>query len=157
MFLSENALLKTTVGSCIALCIWDRTLKIGCMAHIMLPKPTNRKVTLKTNYPAKYANLAVLNMFEELSARGCNRKDLKAYMIGGASLFPNSVNTKRVAIILSLTVVVHKLMRTTFTRIFLTGSRLLRTWKMQEYVILHIGIAKSMTVQVCPLVLIYKE
>ena len=94
MFLSDNAVLKTTVGSCIALCIWDRTLKIGSMAHIMLPEPTNRKATLKTNYPAKYANLAVLNMFEELSGKGSKRKDLKAYLIGGASLFPRSVKRK---------------------------------------------------------------
>lgn len=57
------------VLSCIALCIWDRTLKIGSMAHIMLPEPTNRKAKLKTNYPAKYANLAVKKYLKKLKIK----------------------------------------------------------------------------------------
>ena len=38
----EKNVLKTFVGSCIALCIYDIEKKIGGMAHIMLPKNTSK-------------------------------------------------------------------------------------------------------------------
>ena len=34
--------LKTVVGSCIALCIWDKVKKMGGMVHIMMPRSKNK-------------------------------------------------------------------------------------------------------------------
>ena len=33
----EDMLIMTTLGSCIAACLWDRTAKVGGMNHFMLP------------------------------------------------------------------------------------------------------------------------
>src|SRR5580765_3995395 len=34
----EDILIMTTLGSCIAACLWDREAKIGGMNHFMLPE-----------------------------------------------------------------------------------------------------------------------
>jgi len=34
----EDLLIMTTLGSCIAACLWDRQAKIGGMNHFMLPE-----------------------------------------------------------------------------------------------------------------------
>jgi chemotaxis protein CheD len=33
----EDMLIMTTLGSCIAACLWDRERKVGGMNHFMLP------------------------------------------------------------------------------------------------------------------------
>ena len=35
---AEDILIMTTLGSCIAACLWDREAKIGGMNHFMLPE-----------------------------------------------------------------------------------------------------------------------
>ena len=35
---TEDLLVMTTLGSCIAACLWDRTAKVGGMNHFMLPE-----------------------------------------------------------------------------------------------------------------------
>ena len=34
---NEDVLIMTTLGSCIAVCLWDRQAKVGGMNHFMLP------------------------------------------------------------------------------------------------------------------------
>lgn len=77
-------ILKTVVGSCIALCIWDKEEKIGGMVHIMMPRVNNSK----TSFPrGKYADTAVHALYKEMISRNCEQKHLIASVIGGASLF----------------------------------------------------------------------
>ncbi|MBN2414476.1 chemotaxis protein CheD [bacterium] len=82
--LESPGTLKTVVGSCIALCIWDRYKKIGGMVHIMMPKKTGHT---DSDGEGKYADTAVQALFARMSEMGCNREDLIASLIGGASLF----------------------------------------------------------------------
>jgi chemotaxis protein CheD len=40
---AENpTVLRTILGSCIGICIYDRMKKVGGLAHILLPKDTTR-------------------------------------------------------------------------------------------------------------------
>jgi len=88
---TQGELLKTIVGSCIALCIWDSKNKLGGMAHIMMPKRNgtpNAKI-------GKYADTAVKALVEMMLKNSSEKDKMKAYIIGGATMFPtqNSNNT----------------------------------------------------------------
>jgi len=70
------------LGSCIGLTLYDDSLKVGAMVHIMLPESAGRK-----DRPGKYADTAVPLLIKELNAMGCKNKSLVAKMAGGASMF----------------------------------------------------------------------
>jgi chemotaxis protein CheD len=76
-------IIKTVVGSCIALCLWDQESKIGGMAHIMLP---NRNGDLSAP-EGKYADTAVHALINKMQGEGALLKNMIATCIGGATMF----------------------------------------------------------------------
>jgi chemotaxis protein CheD len=70
------------LGSCIGLTLYDDTLKVGAMVHIMLPDSAGRK-----DRPGKYADTAVPLLIKELKALGSKDRSIIAKMAGGASMF----------------------------------------------------------------------
>jgi chemotaxis protein CheD len=70
------------LGSCISLVFFDRDLKIGSMAHIMLPESSGR-----TDRPGKYADLAIPLLIGEMQAGGSGKAAITARMAGGATMF----------------------------------------------------------------------
>ena len=82
----EHNILRTFVGSCVALCIYDETKKIGGMAHIMLPKNVSGKSVMGILKEGKFADEAIDIMIEKLNEISPNLK-LKAKMAGGATIF----------------------------------------------------------------------
>lgn len=82
------AVLSTSsIGSCIALCLYSHVDKAGALAHIMLPeKPALDQQYSETDY--KYANVAMAVMVAELEKQGIPRNRLMAKMVGGANMFP---------------------------------------------------------------------
>ena len=78
-------MLVTTVGSCVALCIYDRRKKMGGMAHIVLPVSERFK---NNGSPYKYADTAVPALRSALVSRGSSSMDLEAKIAGGANMFP---------------------------------------------------------------------
>lgn len=90
----KNDTLKTFVGSCIAICIYDENHEIGGMAHIMLPKNITKKSTEGTKLEGKFADEAINFIIEKLTELHPYLK-LKAKMAGGAKIFSheNDKNT----------------------------------------------------------------
>ncbi len=80
---TPEILLTAGLGSCIGICIHDPLLKVGGMAHIMLPTAS---ISLGGN-PAKYADTALELLLKEISGMGANKARLKAKMAGGAQMF----------------------------------------------------------------------
>jgi chemotaxis protein CheD len=70
------------LGSCIGLTLYDDSLKIGAMVHIMLPDSSGR-----TDRPGKYADTAIALILGELVKQGCRKGSLVAKMAGGACMF----------------------------------------------------------------------
>lgn len=70
------------LGSCIGLTLYDDSLKLGAMVHIMLPDSAGRK-----DRPGKYADTAIPLLLKELSDKGSRNKSLIAKMAGGACMF----------------------------------------------------------------------
>lgn len=76
--------LRSILGSCIGVVLYDRLGQLGCLAHILLPDSRG-----STEHPGRYADTAVPAMVDELCRlRGPGVKSsLQAKIAGGAKMF----------------------------------------------------------------------
>ncbi len=77
---SRGATVRTVVGSCVAVCLWDKVLRHGGMNHFLYP--VIRDIDKATDQYGNVATAALVKMMEET---GCRRVDLLAQILGGAS------------------------------------------------------------------------
>jgi chemotaxis protein CheD len=77
----EDLLVMTTLGSCIAACLWDRNARVGGMNHFMLPDGGNG--TLDSG---RYGSYAMELLINELMKRGATRSTLEAKVFGGGQV-----------------------------------------------------------------------
>jgi chemotaxis protein CheD len=78
---SSPQVLRTILGSCVGICIYDRQKKIGGLAHVLLPELTG------DGNPEKYANTAVPMLIDLLFKQGCRREFMSAKIAGGGAMF----------------------------------------------------------------------
>jgi len=74
----EEMLIVTTLGSCIAACLWDRERRIGGMNHFMLPQGSSDS--------GRYGSYAMELLINELLKRGASRSTLEAKVFGGGAV-----------------------------------------------------------------------
>jgi chemotaxis protein CheD len=75
------------LGSCVALFIHDRDLRVGGMAHVLLPEPD---AASPLTAPGRFAPTAVAALIDQLQQRGARRSGLVAKIAGGAHMFGTS-------------------------------------------------------------------
>jgi chemotaxis protein CheD len=80
---APTRLISYSLGSCVALVLFDRRARLGGLAHVMLPNSNSSSPTT----PAKFANHAVETLLEAMEQRGGSRRRITAKLVGGASLF----------------------------------------------------------------------
>jgi chemotaxis protein CheD len=83
----EDILIMTTLGSCIAACLWDRQARVGGMNHFMLPEGTSGL--------GRYGSYAMELLINELLKLGAQRPNLEAKVFGGAQVI-SGMNTLNV-------------------------------------------------------------
>ncbi len=81
--------LVTSVGSCVAICLYDSKNKCGGLAHIMLP---NSAIAPQELLPSKFANTAVPALAKLIKKISVYPSLLSAKIAGGANMFPNLKN-----------------------------------------------------------------
>lgn len=75
--------LRTLLGSCLGLALYDRRLKVGGLAHIMLPASAGR-----TELPGKFVDTAVPELVRQIQRRAAGELlKLQAKIAGGANMF----------------------------------------------------------------------
>jgi chemotaxis protein CheD len=74
----EDMLIVTTLGSCIAACLWDRERRIGGMNHFMLPEGQGDS--------GRYGSYAMELLINQLMKRGASRSTLEAKVFGGGAV-----------------------------------------------------------------------
>ncbi|NLJ33621.1 MAG: chemotaxis protein CheD [Firmicutes bacterium] len=79
-------LITIGLGSCVGVTLYDPIMKIGGMAHIMLPYQQKNSAGGK---PGKYADSAVPYLLQELLHLGAVEKRIEAKLAGGAQMFPS--------------------------------------------------------------------
>lgn len=79
----EEILVMTTLGSCIAACLWDRKAQVGGLNHFMLPDGT---ADAALSGAGRYGSFAMEVLINELLKRGATRATLEAKVFGGGQV-----------------------------------------------------------------------
>lgn len=85
---SSPDILRTILGSCVGICLYDPVKKIGGLSHIMLPE-----LKSPSSSPKKYADTAIPLLISELEKNGAAKNRLISKIIGGATMFKLSENS----------------------------------------------------------------
>jgi chemotaxis protein CheD len=90
--------LRTLLGSCIGLVLYDLKSQVGGMAHIVLPSSNGQGAL-----PGKYADTAVPELLRQIEALNGRVKHLAAKLAGGANMFattgPSSIGDQNVTMV----------------------------------------------------------
>ncbi|MFT3821824.1 MAG: chemoreceptor glutamine deamidase CheD [Rubrivivax sp.] len=76
----EDIAIMTTLGSCIAACLWDRERRVGGMNHFMLPDSGGAADG------GRYGSYAMDLLIGELVKRGATRATMEAKVFGGGAV-----------------------------------------------------------------------
>ena len=79
---------RTVLGSCVGVAIFDRVAKIGGLAHVILPSSK-----MGHGDRGKFADTAVDWLVDDAIQAGCDSKRLTAKITGGASMFGDNVDS----------------------------------------------------------------
>lgn len=85
---SQSDILRTILGSCVGICLYDSETKTGGLAHIMLPVRKS-----ETSSAKKYADTALPVLLDEMEKIGSDISRLSAKVVGGATMFNLSENS----------------------------------------------------------------
>ncbi len=93
---AKPAVISGVLGSCVAVCIYDRKRKVGGMNHYKYP------VTTDPNHAtALYGNVATLTLLKMMINDGSRNRHLEAQIIGGAynpEISPENIGAENVRI-----------------------------------------------------------
>jgi chemotaxis protein CheD len=84
----EDLLVMTTLGSCIAACLWDREKRVGGMNHFLLPEAGGGTDS------GRYGSFAMDLLIGEMVKRGATRSTMEAKVFGGGAVISgmNTIN-----------------------------------------------------------------
>ncbi|MBU1168774.1 MAG: chemotaxis protein CheD [Proteobacteria bacterium] len=92
----EPVVITTFLGSCVAVCLFDRKNKVGGMNHILVPGKASFQ---EFNAPARFSINAMELLINAMMKLGGEKQKLNAKVFGGANVIPglphvNSVGSK---------------------------------------------------------------
>jgi chemotaxis protein CheD len=82
----EDVLITYALGSCIAVVLYDPTLRAGGMIHFMLPNSSIAPDKAAAR-PAMFADTGVPLLFEAMYKLGCKKPQLVVKVAGGGKLY----------------------------------------------------------------------
>jgi chemotaxis protein CheD len=90
LFASDTPTLVTTIlGSCVAVCLFDLTAKIGGVNHFLLPLASGRERT------PRFGDVAIPSLIDQLLGLGAVRANLQAKVFGGACVVASFSGNRR--------------------------------------------------------------
>lgn len=81
---TEPSEITTVLGSCVAICIWDRVKRVGGMCHYYLPE--SQAGESKRDEENSYGAFAIKNLLRKFKQNGSQRGDLEAKVLGGSDV-----------------------------------------------------------------------
>ena len=86
-----DVLATYALGSCVGICLYDKTRNIGGLAHIMLPE--SKETTKSTDNPRRYADTGIAELIRLMQQRGAVTSAITAKIAGGAQMFQTNLET----------------------------------------------------------------
>jgi chemotaxis protein CheD len=78
----EPAVVSTILGSCVAVTVFNRRLKVGGICHALLPE--NR--SLRDDDYGRYVDGAIAHVLKRLEAMGIQKNEMQIKLFGGADV-----------------------------------------------------------------------
>lgn len=75
----DSTLIKTVLGSCVSISIWDRRKKFGGMNHFIYPRSNGQERS------SKFGDVACTYLIRLMQDLGSDNSDLVVHVVGGAS------------------------------------------------------------------------
>lgn len=82
----EPTEIVTVLGSCVAVCIYDKFEMIGGMNHFLLPLWNGNGLE-----SPKYGNIAIPKLINQMLKLGCLKANMEAKIFGGANIHKTSI------------------------------------------------------------------
>jgi len=79
-FSRQPTTLRTVVGSCVAVCLYDRILQMGGMNHYLKPH-----INDQSKATPQYGNVAISALIRMMEEAGSRRRDVVAQVLGGGT------------------------------------------------------------------------
>ncbi len=79
----SGTLIARSLGSCVAVAMYDEENEIGGMAHVLVAEGNKKK----KKKPAMYADKAVKRLKRKIIELGGNRRNIEAKIAGGSQMF----------------------------------------------------------------------
>lgn len=79
--------MQAVLGSSVAVCLWDRRLRIGGMNHFLFPQAASAQ-----DATACYGNVATATLLKMLEKAGSKRRNLLALVLGGGRPYGSPQN-----------------------------------------------------------------
>lgn len=76
---TDDMMIMTVLGSCIAACIWDPKVRVGGMNHFMLPEGAG-------DTSGRYGSYAMELLINEMIKLGARRESMQAKVFGGGQV-----------------------------------------------------------------------
>lgn len=73
--------ITTILGSCVAVCLFDRARRVGGMNHYLLPH-----AVAGPRFPSRFGSVAIQRLVERMADFGCPVPALEAKVFGGAGV-----------------------------------------------------------------------
>lgn len=73
--------ISTVLGSCIAVCLYDKVERIGGMNHYLVPLWNDNGLQTP-----KYGNIAIPRLIESMINVGCSKMNIEAKIFGGGNV-----------------------------------------------------------------------
>ena len=81
-----NILVTYALGSCVGICLYDKRLQVGGLAHIMLPDSTQFQHQHQEINRMKFADTAIVDVVKEMQQLGADIP-ISRRIAGGAKMF----------------------------------------------------------------------
>lgn len=82
---NQEEILEASLGTCVAVALYDRDAKVGGMIHLLLPEPTG---TEAAQAPGRYASTGLPLFIEAMIEKGAKKERIEASIAGGALVGP---------------------------------------------------------------------
>ena len=80
---TTQSLASYGLGSCIGVCVYDPVVKVGGMAHVVLP---SSNPSAPGPPSTKYADVAIPTLIQHVLRKGASKSRLTAKIVGGARM-----------------------------------------------------------------------
>ncbi len=87
--LEQPSIISTILGSCIALTIFNKRLKVGGICHALLPK--NPAAQGRDQF--RYVDSAVFYMLQQFETIGIGKEEMEVKLLGGADVLDRTDGT----------------------------------------------------------------